>query len=146
MIDSMKKIKISLTLVFGFCGLALLAQSPSKQIKQVPIKPIASVEGKDLFRQYCAVCHGEDARGGGPAAAALTKSPGDLTLLAKRNGGTYPEVRVLRSINGEVGVVAHGTRDMPVWGPLFKHMSSNEDLGTIRVYNLVKYIQSLQQK
>jgi mono/diheme cytochrome c family protein len=142
----MKRITISLTLISGFCGLALLAQSSAKQIKQVPIKPIASVEGKDLFKQYCAVCHGEDARGSGPAAAALKNSPGDLTLLAKRNGGKYPEVRVQRSINGEVGVLAHGSRDMPMWGPLFKHMSSNEDLGTIRVYNLVKYIESLQQK
>jgi mono/diheme cytochrome c family protein len=141
----MKKITASLTLLTGLFGVMLLAQSPEKRIKRVPIRATASVEGKDLFNQYCSVCHGTDLKGGGPAAEALAKKPGDLTLLANMNDGKFPEVRVLRAINGEAGVPAHGSREMPVWGPLFKHMSSNEDLGTIRVYNLVKYIESLQK-
>lgn len=140
----MKQIIGPATLLLCF-GVAMFSQAPAKQIKKVPVRATASVEGKTLFNEYCAVCHGSNAKGGGPAASALSKGPGDLTMLSKGNGGKYPEVRVSRAISGEVGVPAHGTPDMPVWGPLFKHMSSNEDLGTIRIYNLVRYIESMQQ-
>jgi mono/diheme cytochrome c family protein len=121
------------------------AQAPAPKIKRVPARATVSVEGKDLFSQYCAVCHGADLKGGGPAVSALAKKPGDLTMLAKANGGKYPEIHVQRAIQGEVGIMAHGNREMPVWGPIFKHMSSNEDLATVRVYNLVRYIQSMQK-
>jgi mono/diheme cytochrome c family protein len=140
----MKKVIGPLTLLLC-SGFAVYSQAPAKQIKKVPVRATASVDGKSLFGAYCAVCHGSDAKGGGPAASALNKGPGDLTTLTQKNGGKYPEVRVSRAISGEVGVIAHGNADMPVWGPLFKHMSSNEDLGAIRIYNLTKYIETLQK-
>lgn len=124
---------------------ALLATEQPK-IKKVSAHPSASVAGQDLFREYCAVCHGNDAKGGGPAAVALKVKPNDLTQISQKNHNSFPEIRVQRVINGEDEVSAHGSRDMPVWGQIFKHMSSNEDLGAVRIYNLVKYIEQIQAK
>src|SRR5437868_11666652 len=87
-----------------------------------------------------------DGKGTGPDAGALKTKPADLTLVSRKNGGKYPEIRVQRVINGEDDVMAHGSRDMPVWGQIFRHMSSNQDLGSVRIYNLVKYIEQVQAK
>ena len=115
-------------------------------IKRVPAHPTTALSGQELFHEYCAVCHGVDAKGGGPAAAALLVKPDDLTQIARKNGNKYPEVKVQRIINGEDEVTAHGSRDMPVWGEIFRHMSSNQDLGAVRIYNLVKYLEQIQAK
>jgi len=146
--EGMKKTIISLTLVWGLFAVACTARAAEEtKIKRVPAKSTMSIEGKDLFREYCAVCHGNEARGGGPAAAALTKAPSDLTQITRRNAGKFPEIRIQRIINGEGdSIIAHGSRDMPVWGPIFRHTSSNEDLGAVKVYNLVRYIESIQAK
>src|SRR5215470_11342479 len=77
-----------------------------------------------------------DAKGEGPAAIALKTKPADLTLISKQNDNKYPEIRVQRVINGEDEISAHGSRDMPVWGQIFRMMSANQDMGKVRVYNL----------
>ena len=105
---------------------------------------IRSVKGPDLFRAYCAPCHGIDARGAGPVAPALKAKVPDLTLLARENRRQFPAVRVRQMIVGEVVVVAHGTREMPVWGPIFHQVEADVDWGDVRVSNLVKYLQSIQ--
>jgi len=108
---------------------------------------IGSLEGPALFRAYCAACHGVDARGGGPAAAALKSPPPDLTLISQRYGGKFPVFRVQRIISGEeTSEVAHGSRQMPVWGPVFGQIAWDQDLGNVRIYNLTKYLESLQRK
>jgi mono/diheme cytochrome c family protein len=131
---------------FGVLLACTLLAGAETKIKRVPAKPATSIEGKQLFQQYCAVCHGTDAKGNGPAVTALAVKPGDLTTVSQRNGGTFPEVRVLRAISGEAGLPAHGSREMPVWGPIFRNMASNADVGSVRIYNLVKYIETLQKK
>jgi mono/diheme cytochrome c family protein len=82
----------------------------------------AAAEGLDpgarLFGLHCAVCHGEDARGNGPMAPALTTMPPDLTRLAARNGGTYPATFVARTLDGRDMPVAHGAT-MPVFAWFF---------------------------
>ena len=65
-------------------------------IKRVPAHPTTALSGQELFHEYCAVCHGVDAKGGGPAAAALLVKPDDLTQIARKNGNKYPEVKVQR--------------------------------------------------
>ena len=127
-------------------SLPVLTAAEQPTIKKVPAHATVSMAGQDLFREYCAVCHGNDAKGTGPAAAALKVKPADLTLIARKNGNKYPEIRVQRVIQGEDEVLSHGSRDMPIWGQIFRHMSSNEDLGAVRIYNLVKYIESIQAK
>jgi cytochrome c553 len=108
---------------------------------------IESLDGRLLFRAYCATCHGGDAKGNGPAAPSLKKSPPDLTRISQRNGGTFPMVRVQKTISGEdVRTAAHGDREMPIWGPIFGQIAWDQDLGSVRIYNLAKHLESLQQK
>jgi mono/diheme cytochrome c family protein len=128
-------------------GLALiLAVVPvsAQKIERVPAKPIQSVEGVDTFNAYCAVCHGTNAKGTGPAAKALAKAPADLTTIAKRHG-RFSQADVEEVVLGTHEYLAHGTRDMPIWGPIMKGVSGNSDsVTTLRVNNLVAYIKSIQ--
>jgi mono/diheme cytochrome c family protein len=143
----MKRSSTPKTLIYLFLGATvLLAQTPERQVKRVPARAANSFNGADMFRQYCAVCHGTEGRGDGPAASALNKRPADLTQLSRKHNGQFPELVVQRYIRGDEEVVAHGNRTMPVWGPIFNQMNGNEDLGTIRVYALLKYVQQLQAK
>jgi mono/diheme cytochrome c family protein len=134
------------------CGCALLVSGqdqsgPATTIKHVPVKATSPVSGKEMFTAYCAVCHGPDGKGGGPAASALKVPPSDLTVLAKNNGGKYPSMKVEATIRGEATTAAHGSKDMPVWGPLFWNMSAGHSAEVQqRVANLSQYIGSLQAK
>ena len=139
------------TAIIFIFGLALLAvpqasaQTQSKpQSDEQFQKLIRSVEGLDLFRAYCASCHGRDAKGHGPAASALKATVPDLTILAQTNGGKFPADRVRRIITGDHVIASHGSREMPVWGPIFHQVEEDVDRGYVRVDNLVKYIQSIQ--
>jgi mono/diheme cytochrome c family protein len=120
---------------------ALAQQKP--KIEQAPIPRVSAADGKEMFAAYCAACHGKAAKGDGPAAAALKKAPADLTTLSARNKGDFPEVRVRRYIEGLDEVAAHGTREMPVWGPLFRDL--NRDTAALRIEALAGYLKSLQQ-
>jgi cytochrome c553 len=114
------------------------------KIEKAPIKPVAASNAGKMFDTYCAVCHGKDAKGNGPAAASLKKAPADLTKLTANNNGTYPEVHVKRFIEGADETPAHGTRDMPMWGDLFNSLDRNTS--QIRVQALSDYIKGLQTK
>ncbi len=103
-----------------------------------------SVEGAGLFRAYCASCHGLDGKGHGPVAAALKTPVADLTVLAKNNGGDFPTTRVRTAIMGEEVIASHGSREMPVWGPVFHQIEEDVDRGNVRLENLVKYLESIQ--
>ena len=87
--------------------------------------------------------HGTEGKGNGPAATALAKVPADLTRISALNGGTFPEVRVRRYIEGLDEVAAHGSRDMPMWGSLFNSLS--RDTAQLRIAALAGYLKSLQQ-
>lgn len=123
------------------------AQESAPQLKHVPITNAPSNSGKDMFHSYCAVCHGTDGKGNGPAAQALKTPPTDLTVLAQKNGGKYPATHVAAVIRGQAATPSHGSQDMPIWGPLFSSISQGHE-GQIqqRVTNLVGYIESLQAK
>jgi mono/diheme cytochrome c family protein len=114
-----------------------------QEIKQEPIKRVPVSDAPLMFNTYCAVCHGKDGKGNGPAASSLTKAPADLTKINARNGGKFPDVRVRRYIEGLDEVAAHGTRDMPMWGGLFNALS--RDTARLRVAALADYVKSLQQ-
>jgi mono/diheme cytochrome c family protein len=123
------------------------AQDQEKTIKHVPLKPTSAASGQEMFNNYCAVCHGKDGKGAGPAATALKVPPTDLTTLSQKNGGKYPALHITSVIRGEGDLAAHGSKDMPVWGPLFWHLSQGHG-GEVqqRVANLNSYIESLQVK
>ena len=122
------------------------ASAQDKTVKTVPPRPTAALDGKTIFRQYCAVCHGVDAKGGGPAADALKQRPSDLTGISQRNGGKFPEDRVLASLKGEGQITAHGGPDMPVWGPIFSQMSTNLTISQARMHSLLSYLEGIQAK
>jgi|SRR5581483_9652473 len=108
---------------------------------------IASVAGRDLFAFYCATCHGRDGTGNGPAAAALRQPPPDLTTLGARDGGVFPQARVEALIAGTREMPsAHGSSEMPVWGPIFRGLDPDDRLNRVRIHNLVEYLASMQAK
>jgi hypothetical protein len=73
--------------------------------------------------------------------------PTNLTSLAQKNGGKYPASHVAAVIRGQALTPAHGSQDMPVWGPLFSSISQgHESQVQQRTANLVSYIESLQAK
>jgi mono/diheme cytochrome c family protein len=108
---------------------------------------IDSIQGRALYAAYCTVCHGQDGKGGGPMAKSLKTAPLDLTRIATRHGGVFSMARIQRVISGEEPLAAgHGTREMPVWGPVFSQIAWDQDLGRLRVYNLAKYVEGMQGK
>jgi len=108
--------------------------------------------GKREFQRSCATCHGVDATGNGPAAAALLVKPADLTQLAKHHGGVFLFWRTYEKISGqdEQRIPGHGTREMPIWGERFRFApQASEDQKTSvrgRILSLVHYLQSIQAK
>jgi mono/diheme cytochrome c family protein len=65
------------------------------------------ISGKGQYQTHCAQCHGMEGKGDGPVAAALKTQPADLTMLAKNNGGVYPEEKVVDSIKANSPIQAH---------------------------------------
>jgi len=120
------------------------------QIKEVPVRSTSAASGKQMFNTYCAVCHGMDGRGGGPAAAALKDSPTDLRDLAKANGGKFPEAHVYSVLQFGIETPAHGSKDMPVWGPALRSLAQGSPMPEMqehqRLANLTNYLKSIQQQ
>lgn len=120
---------------------------PTAEVKKIPAPYTSPSSGKDMYIAYRAACHGKDGTGDGPAAPALKSAPTDLTLLAAKNGGKFPESHVVQTIKGDSATPSHGSKDMPVWGPIFRAMGTTSDsVVQLRVRNLTKYIASIQQR
>src|SRR5579864_166350 len=119
------------------CGVLTLvaAVAGAQTVKQGTAPRIQSVQGVDSFKAYCQVCHGEQAKGDGPAATALKKVPADLTTIAKRHGGKFSATDVEATINGQGVMASHGTRDMPIWGPVFKAIAADDSVAKLRMAN-----------
>ena len=130
-----------------FLVMAGAQEQPKKTIKHVPVTATSPSSGQEMYKAYCAVCHGTDAKGNGPAASALKVPANDLTVLSKNNHGEFPGMKVVSVIRGQGNLPAHGSQEMPVWGQLFWTMSHGHE-GEVqqRVSNLTKYIESLQAK
>ena len=134
-------------LVLALCGAVALAAAQGPRSSPPPLVP-TSTYGADLYQFYCAGCHGATARGG-PVRSLQHRPASDLTSLARRNNGAFPRERVRSTITfGRTGTVqdgAHGSADMPVWGAVFRSLDPSDALTAIRIGNLVKYLESLQQ-
>lgn len=135
------------TIVVSMAIMAAAQDQPQKEIKHVPIKQTSPASGQEMFKAYCAVCHGANGQGNGPAAQALKTPPADLATLAANNGGKYPALKISAIIRGEDAVPAHGSKEMPIWGNLFWELSAgHESEVQQRVANLNQYMASLQKK
>ena len=103
--------------------------------------------GREMFKEYCAACHGADGKGQGPLAAELKTPPPDLTMLAKRNMGKFPYARVRSVLKFGPGPSAHGSSDMPTWGPIFRfNDKQNERVVQQRIKNLCDFLASIQER
>jgi mono/diheme cytochrome c family protein len=138
---------------FAFIAVAaglLMAAGYANETKgkvTVPVERVNPTDGKLMYTSYCAPCHGTDGRGNGPVAGALKSQPTDLTTLAKSNNGKYPDSHVVSVLQFGSTQPAHGTAQMPVWGPLLGKMDNVHTQDTqLRITNLSRYLHSLQVK
>jgi len=132
--------EIPLIILIAILSLGLSAQN----ITKTPVKYTSPASGQEMFKAYCASCHGVDAKGSGPAAPAMKATLPDLTRLSAANKGKFPVDHVESIIEGR-GLAAHGSPEMPVWGPVFRKLDDHTAAKVQqRVRNLTKYIESIQ--
>jgi mono/diheme cytochrome c family protein len=123
------------------------SQAAKPEIKHVPASYTSPSSGKEMYESYCASCHGIDGKGDGPAAPALKAVPTNLTTLAIKNGGAFQAAHIATEIQGGTMTPAHGSKDMPVWGPIFMTIGGHSAAQVqLRVRNLTSYLESIQIK
>jgi len=126
-------------------ALVLVPLACTGQDKPAPVVPPDVAAGKQTYMDHCAACHGADGRGHGPAASALKKPPANLTRLAIRHDGKFPEDYVSRVVRSGDPVSGHGSSDMPIWGPVFSMYENGDELAVRRrIKNLCNYLASIQ--
>ncbi len=119
----------------------------AQNVKRVPVKPTAKDSGAEMYKVYCATCHGMDGKGNGPAAAAMKTPPTDLTVLSRNHGGKFPELKFQNVLKVSSPLAAHGSSEMPMWGPIFRSLESgSEGYVQMRIYNLMKHVEGMQVK
>jgi mono/diheme cytochrome c family protein len=127
-------------------AIALLATSSPSRAEQ-KLAPMAQA-GREEFTTYCTPCHGHSGIGDGVAAPALKQPPADLTRIAARRNGRFPDDEIAAVIDGRSAVMAHGTRDMPIWGERFADDATDPDeqepLTQGRVAVLIAYLKTIQ--
>src|SRR5258708_1765080 len=137
------------TILRGFLLLAICtagARGNSAPDNNQP-RPTYVPSGDQMFRQYCAACHGADAKGNGPVQSALKIPAPNLRTLAKRYGGKFPYEYVTGVLRFGPSLASHGSADMPTWGPIFEYIDNhNQSSVQQRIKNLSEYLASLQEK
>jgi mono/diheme cytochrome c family protein len=117
-----------------------------KPLAKPPVAPSDLPSGAELYKQYCAACHGEDLKGAGPFPPPYRKPP-DLTTLTRRHAGKFPDAYVAKVLRNGVMLPAHGPAEMPVWGTCFEATDqSDKTQVTLRIKRLTNYIKSVQAK
>ena len=150
MLDCMARRIVCIVMLLSVAPLTY-AQQQTKKIKKSSITQTSAASGEEMFKTYCSPCHGLSGKGNGPAASSLKVPPPDLTALASRNDGKFPGDFVSTVLRNGVGPKgespAHGSADMPVWGPAFKAISGgSEALMNLRIANLIHYLESIQAR
>jgi mono/diheme cytochrome c family protein len=138
-------------LVAMMSGIALMGQAvpasqeAQKTLKKVPITQSNAASGQQLYKDYCAACHGSAGKGDGPVVEFLKVPPPDFTTMAKRNNGEFPVAHFSAVLRFGSDSHSHGTSDMPIWGPLFRSRDLNKDQSQLMIYNLTSYVKSMQK-
>ena len=126
-------------------ALTAFGQQAADNQQEKPLPVTFSLSGSEMYKTWCATCHGEAGKGDGPTASELKMRPADLTQLAKKNGGKFPTEKVRNYIDGTARVAAHGSREMPIWGTFFLQLGDDK-AATYRIVTLANYVASLQAK
>jgi mono/diheme cytochrome c family protein len=110
---------------------------------------LSGVSGAQLYRQFCASCHGKGGEGDGAVAPFFKLSPPDLTLISKRHGGIYPDEWVRKVVNGTTSIGQHGSREMPIWGLQFAMTAPGPVQGKVvadaTIARLVDHLRTIQK-
>lgn len=138
-----RRILLSTLITTAAVGLGYASESNLK-VRVAGNEPAGN--GRQMYMNYCASCHGVDGRGSGPAASSLKTPPADLTRLSKSNKGRYPSDYVISVLQSGVSTPGHGTTDMPVWGSIFAQIDGGQRslTKTLRISNLSGYLQTIQ--
>lgn len=138
-------IPVSLCGATLFAALLVMPTAASAQTPEV-VTTKQTTTGGEVFRTYCATCHGTSARGDGPLASSMVRKPSNLTEIAQRNGGAFPTEMVFRTIDGRQPLKGHGGPDMPVWGDVFSKSREAGDADRVKgvIQSLVEYLDSIQ--
>ncbi len=130
---------------FGLRGDALAGDAASMTSAQLAVHL-----GHQLYVKNCGTCHGPAGKGDGIASSFFKQPPTNLTLLAKKNDGTFPVNEVLSIVNGDAPIAAHGTREMPVWseviGNPMRADMTGQQVANAQILTIVRYLESVQQK
>jgi mono/diheme cytochrome c family protein len=102
--------------------------------------------GARLYFNHCAACHGEGGEGTGPVAASMRVTMPNLRTLAQRNGGVFPEDAITAYVDGRNTRAAHGDRQMPIWGDVFRGAEQGTAQRTVRrrIAAVVDFVRTLQ--
>ncbi len=148
----------------ALCAMALAVGCATES--REPASPTLLADlGAQTYRTYCASCHGPGGEGDGPVASSLRARPADLTRIAERRGGEFPDADIALVIDGRFTVDAHGTREMPIWGRRFGvppargglgmddeervaaliEVGYAEEVARGRIASLVEYLRTIQK-
>jgi mono/diheme cytochrome c family protein len=81
------------------------------------------VLGNKIYQERCALCHGPEGKGDGPAAAGLNPKPRNHT------DGTYMKSRTDDQL---LEVIRHGKGGMPAWGGILNETEIHAVLKHVR--------------
>lgn len=140
-------------MVVALLALALSALPGAAQdTGQAGVDEAKAAYGRTVYRVYCASCHGQEAKGDGRLAEYLTIKPTDLTTIAARSDGEFPNERMERIIDGRESVAGHAG-EMPVWGDAFQKADALENEPpevrerevARKIDSLINYLKSIQE-
>lgn len=137
-----------MTRLLGCGALVLMAMIVGSATRpQEQPDPALRNEGAQIFKTWCASCHGLTGQGNGPLAPMLTRVAPDLTMIASNNGGMFPTARMRRIIDGR-DVESHGDPEMPIWGSAFKSTKGgySDESVRARIDAVVAYLESIQKR
>ncbi len=149
-VDDPKRRSVMHIVVFN--GNSFHSTGGQEDDQEIPITHTSAASGEEMYLSYCAACHGTSGKGDGPAASELKTPPTNLTIICpKSQCGQFPNGYVAQAIaTGPQEAKAHGSKDMPVWGPLFRSLNRGSSTPSadvqLRINNLSNYIESLQVK
>jgi mono/diheme cytochrome c family protein len=141
--------RLSIVVLAGLLAPAMFGnaqQSKQVNVNLVPVKTTPASSGQEMYSQYCAACHGTEGRGNGPAAKGLKVHPTNLTMLAATNNGKFPANTVVTVLRYGAEFPEHVRKEMPVWGPVFRSMSTSNTTSEEqqRISNITRYLDTLQ--
>jgi mono/diheme cytochrome c family protein len=144
-VRALRNFAMSCAITFSLVSFA--SAGPRQDKKAAHLLGSNPVSGLQLYKSYCAVCHGNDLKGNGPISPDFKNPPSDLTTLAQRHEGKFPDTYVEDVLRNGVKKPAQGKTEMPTWGPIFASISGTDpELVSIRIVNLTNYIKSMQAK